>query len=123
MEKQNMSYVDAYVLAVQTKNKQAYKKMAEDMAVVFKEHGAISVIENWGDDVPEGEITSMPKAVKCKEDETVVFSWITWPSKEARDNGWKTSMEDPRMKDYTPESMPFDGKRMIFGGFETIVNV
>lgn len=117
-----MSYVDGYVLAVETNNKQAYKAMAEEMAVVFKEHGAISVVETWGDDVPNGEVTSLPMSVKCKEDETVVFSWIIWPSKEARDNGWKTAMEDQRMKDYTPESMPFDGKRMIFGGFETIVD-
>lgn len=117
-----MSYVDAYVLAVETKNKQAYINMAEEMATVFKEHGAISVVENWGNDVPEGEITSLPKAVQCQQNEAVVFSWITWPSKEVRDNGWKTAMEDPRMKDCTPESMHFDGKRMIFGGFETIVN-
>lgn len=69
-----MSYVDGYVLAVETNNKQAYKAMAEEMAVVFKEHGAISVVESWGDDVPDGEVTSLPMAVKCKEDETVVFS-------------------------------------------------
>ena len=117
-----MSYVDGYVLAVETKNKQAYQKLAEEMAVVFKDHGAISVVESWGDDVPDGEVTSLPMAVKCADDETVVFSWITWPSKQVRDNGWKTAMEDPRMKDCTPESMPFDGKRMIFGGFETIVS-
>lgn len=118
-----MAYVDGYVLAVQTKNKQAYKELAELMAAVFKEHGATSVVESWGDDVPQGEITSLPMAVKCKDDETVVFSWITWPSKEVRDAGWKTSMEDSRMKDCTPETMPFDGKRMIFGGFETLVDV
>lgn len=117
-----MAYVDGYVLAVEVKNKQAYLKLAEEMAAVFKDHGAISVVENWGDDVPEGEVTSLPMAVKCKEGEVVVFSWVTWPSKDVRDSGWKTSMEDPRMKDCTPESMPFDGKRMIFGGFETIVN-
>ena len=116
-----MSYVDGYVLAVENENKEAYTKLAEEMAIVFKEHGALSVVETWGDDVPEGEVTSMPMAVKCKENETVVFSWAVWPSKEARDLGWKNVMEDPRMKDCKPESMPFDGKRMIFGGFETIV--
>ena len=116
-----MSYVDGFVLAVPTANKEAYKKLAEEASVVFKDHGAISLVENWGNDVPEGEITSFPMAVKCKEDETVVFSWITWPSKEVRDSGMKKVMEDPRLK-CDPDSMPFDGKRMIFGGFETIVD-
>jgi uncharacterized protein YbaA (DUF1428 family) len=116
-----MSYVDGYVIAVPTANKEAYKKLAEDASVVFKDHGAISVVENWGNDVPEGKTTSFPMAVKCKEDETVVFSWITWPSKEVRDAGMKKAMEDPRLN-CDPSSMPFDGKRMIFGGFETIVD-
>lgn len=93
------------------------------MATVFKDHGATSVVESWGDDVPDGEVTSLPMAVKCEDDETVVFSWIIWPSKESREAGWKTTREDPRMKDCTPESMPFDGKRMIFGGFETLIDV
>jgi uncharacterized protein YbaA (DUF1428 family) len=115
-----MTYVDGYVIAVPTANKQAYKRLAELASVVFKDHGALSVVENWGDDVPEGKITSFPMAVKCREDETVVFSWITWPSRAVRDTGMKQAMEDPRMK-FESDAMPFDGKRMIFGGFETIV--
>lgn len=116
-----MSYVDGFVAAVPTANKAAYKKHAEDAVVVFKEHGALSVVECWGDDVPAGEVTSFPMAVKCRDDETVVFSWITWPSRAARDAGMKKVMEDPRVKpDVNP--MPFDGKRLIYGGFETIVD-
>jgi len=117
-----MSYVDGYVLAVPNAEKDAYIKLAKEASVVFKDHGAISVVENWGDDVPEGKLTSFPMAVKCTEEETVVFSWITWPSKEARDSGMKQAMEDPRFKNMGPDSMPFDGKRMIFGGFRTIVD-
>lgn len=114
-----MSYVDGYVAAVPTKNKDKYIEHAKISAVVFKDHGALRIIEAWGDDVPDGEVTSFPLAVKCKEDETVVFSTVVWPSKEARDTGWQAIMEDPRMHpDQNP--MPFDGKRLIYGGFEVI---
>jgi uncharacterized protein YbaA (DUF1428 family) len=116
-----MSYVDGYVIAVPTVKKEKYIKLAEESSIVFKDHGAISVVENWGNDVPDGEITSFPMAVKCTEEETVVFSWITWPSKDVRDAGMKKAMEDPRLKNMGPDTVPFDGKRMIFGGFETIV--
>ena len=117
-----MNYVDGFVAAVPTANRQAYREHAEKAARLFKEFGALSVVECWGDDVPEGKLTSFPLAVKRKDDETVVFSWITWPSRQARDDAWKKVMEDPRMR---PENnrMPFDGKRLIYGGFETIVNV
>ena len=87
------------------------------MAAVFKENGATKLVECWGDDVPEGKVTSFPMAVKREENETVVFSWITWASKAARDEAWKKSMEDPRFKDM---KMPFDGKRLIYGGFEVL---
>jgi uncharacterized protein YbaA (DUF1428 family) len=115
-----MSYVDGFVAAVPTANREAFRKHAADAAIVFKECGALSVVECWGDDVPDGKVTSFPMAVKKKEDETVVFSWIVWPSRQARDEGMKKMMADPRMQ---PEAnpMPFDGKRMIFGGFEVIV--
>lgn len=116
-----MSYVDGYVLAVPKSKKSEYIKVAEESAVVFKDHGALSVVENWADDVPQGELTSFPMAVKCEDDELVVFSWITWPSKEARDAGNKAVMEDPRMQGWDMAKMPFDGKRMIYGGFTTIV--
>ena len=116
-----MTYVDGYVLAVPTANKEAYTRLAKLASAVFRDHGALSVVENWGDDVPEGKTTSFPMAVKLRADETVVFSWITWPSREVRDKGMKSAMEDPRMQ-FEDGRPPFDGKRMIFGGFVTIVD-
>jgi uncharacterized protein YbaA (DUF1428 family) len=116
-----MSYVDGFVVPVPTAKKDDYRRIAETAASVFKAHGALSVVECWGDDVPDGKVTSFPMSVKRKDDETVVFSWITWPSKAARDEGMKKSMEDPRMqKDMS--LMPFDGQRMIFGGFQVLVS-
>lgn len=117
-----MTYVDGFVAAVPAANREAFRKHAEAAAAVFKEHGALKVAECWGDDVPEGEVTSFPMAVKRKPDETVIFSWILWPSREVRDAGMKKAMDDPRLK---PEvnPMPFDGKRLIYGGFEMIVDV
>jgi len=117
-----MSYVDGFVVAVPTVNREVYRKHAQDAALAFREHGALSVVECWGDDVPEGKVTSFPMAVKCQPDETVVFSWITWPSREVRDAGWKKVMADPRMQSGA-NPMPFDGKRMIYGGFQKIVEV
>ena len=116
-----MPYVDGFVAAVPTANRDAFRQHAEAAAAVFREHGALSVAECWGDDVPEGQVTSFPMAVKRKDDETVVFSWITWPSRAARDEGMKKVMADERLK---PENnpMPFDGKRLIYGGFEMIVS-
>jgi len=116
-----MHYVDGFVIPVSEANKERYRALAETAAVVFKDHGALSVVECWGDDVPEGKLTSFTMAVQRQPDEAVVFSWITWPSKEVRDAGMKAVMEDPRM-DYTPDAMPFDGKRMIFGGFRVLVS-
>jgi uncharacterized protein YbaA (DUF1428 family) len=115
-----MAYVDGFVLAVPKANREVYRKHAEEAAILFREHGALQLVECWGDDVPEGQVTSFPMAVKCQEDETVVFSWILWPSREARNEGMKNFMADPRMSRMGP--MPFDGKRMIYGGFDMIVN-
>jgi uncharacterized protein YbaA (DUF1428 family) len=115
-----MAYVDGYLLAVKTAKKEEYRKMANLALTVFKDHGALQVTETWGDDVPPGKVTSFPMAVKCQDDETVVFSWVVWPSKEARNTGMKNSMEDPRMT-WDLNNMPFDGQRMIFGGFEVLV--
>ncbi|HEV3178569.1 MAG TPA: DUF1428 domain-containing protein [Stellaceae bacterium] len=114
-------YIDGFVAAVPTANRDAYRRHAEAAAVVFKEHGALRLVECWGDDVPDGKLTSFPMAVKKQADETVVFSWITWPSREARDAGMQKVMADPRSK---PEAnpMPFDGKRLIYGGFNVIVD-
>lgn len=117
-----MSYVDGFVLAVPTANREVYKAFAAEAAPVFKEYGAINVVECWGSDVPEGEVTSFTMAVKRKDDESVVFSWITWPSKKLRDEAWEKMMKDPRF-DPAKNPMPFDGKRMIYGGFEKLLDV
>lgn len=114
-----MTYVDGFVAAVPTANRDKYLRHAQAMAAVFKEHGALQVVECWGNDVPEGKLTSFTMAVQRKDDETVIFSWVTWPSKDVRDAGWKKVMEDPRMKD---QEMPLDGKRLIYGGFDVILN-
>jgi uncharacterized protein YbaA (DUF1428 family) len=116
-----MNYVDGFVLAVPTANREAYRKLALTMAPLFREYGALGMVECWGDDVPDGVVTSFPMAVKCQPDETVVFSWISWPSREVRDAGMAKVMADPRMQPGA-EPMPFDGKRMIFGGFQVLVN-
>jgi uncharacterized protein YbaA (DUF1428 family) len=111
-----MSYIDGYVVPVPSNGKQAYLDMAKFTGAIFIEHGAIRVMECWGDDIPDGKTTDFRRAVKLEADETVVYSWIEWPSKQARDEGMKKFMQDPRMlADQRP--MPFDGKRMIMGGF------
>lgn len=114
-----MSYVDGFLVAVPTEKKAAYTKLALEAAAIFKEYGALNVVECWGDDVPEGKLTSFPMAVKLEANETVVFSWVVWPDRETRDSGMKKFMDDPRMQ---ASDMPFDGKRMIYGGFEVIVD-
>jgi uncharacterized protein YbaA (DUF1428 family) len=117
-----MPYIDGFVAAVPTANRDVYTKHAEAAAVVFKECGALRVVECWGDDVPDGKLTSFPMAVKRKDEETVVFSWVAWPSRELRDEGMKKVMSDPRLQpDRNP--MPFDGKRLIYGGFEVLLDV
>jgi len=115
-----MTYIDGFVAAVPTTNREAYRAHAEAVAALFRTHGALRVVECWGDEVPAGEVTSFPMAVKCRDDETVVFSWIEWPSKAVRDAGMAKVMADPEM---SPEhcAMPFDGSRVIFGGFEVLV--
>ncbi|MEZ4290030.1 MAG: DUF1428 domain-containing protein [Myxococcota bacterium] len=113
-----MRYVDGMLCAVPTANKQRYLEHAEQTAAVFLRYGALSLRECWGDDVPEGATNSMPGAVLQQPDETVVFSWIVWPSKAVRDEAWAKLHEDEAMR---ASEMPFDGKRMIFGGFESIL--
>lgn len=115
-----MTYVDGFVAAVPTANREIYKNHAKAAAVVFKEHGALKVVECWEDDVPEGKLTSFPMAVKRKDDEAVVFSWILWPSRNVRDEGMKKVMADQRLQP-DKNAMPFDGKRLIYGGFEMLV--
>jgi uncharacterized protein YbaA (DUF1428 family) len=116
-----MNYVDGFVAAVPMANREKYERHARAMAAVFKEYGALTVVECWGDDVPEGKLTSFTMAVQRKDDEAVVFSWVTWPSKAVRDEGWAKVMADPRTKTQS-EPMPFDGKRLIYGGFQMIVS-
>jgi uncharacterized protein YbaA (DUF1428 family) len=117
-----MAYVDGFVMAVPTANKEKFIEHAKKGDAVFLEHGATRILECWGDDVPDGKVTDFKKAVQAKKDETVLFSWVEWPDKATRDAGMKKAMEDPRMK---PENnpMPFDGKRLIYGGFSPILTL
>ena len=117
-----MSYIDGFLLAVPTANKAAYKEMALKGADLFKKLGATEFVECWGDDVPDGKVTSFPMSVKLEPDETVVFSWIVWPSKQVRDKAHEAMHADPAMEDMMKD-MPFDGMRMMFGGFEPIVDL
>jgi uncharacterized protein YbaA (DUF1428 family) len=114
-----MSYIDGFVVPVPTSKKQAYRELATKAVAMFKEYGALRLVECWGNDVPDGKVTDFKGAVKAKSDETVVFSWIVWPSKEVRDKANAKMKDDPRMK---MEDMPFDGQRMIYGGFEILVD-
>ncbi|PSM13819.1 MULTISPECIES: DUF1428 domain-containing protein [Stenotrophomonas] len=114
-----MSYIDGFVLAVPTANKEKFLAHARAGNPVFVEFGALRVVECWGDDVPHGKTTDFFGAVKATPDETVVFSWIEWPDKPTRDAGMAKMMEDPRM-DPSKNPMPFDGARMIYGGFAPI---
>ena len=115
-----MSYIEVFVAAVPTAKRDAFHQHAETAAAVFKENGALSVVDCWGTNVPDGEVTSFPMAVKCQPDETVVSGWIVWPSRAVRDTAMEKAMADPRMN-HQDNPMPFDGKRLIFGGFEPIV--
>ncbi len=109
-----MSYIDGFVAPVPTKNKDAYKASARKGWEVFKKHGALDMVETWGDNVPAGTVTDFQRSVALKDDETVVFSWVVWPDKATREKAYEA------MKDEDMGDMPFDGKRMIYGGFEPI---
>lgn len=113
-----MSYVTGFVAAVPIKNRDAYRASAESSWALFKEYGATGIRECWEADVPDGEVTSFPMAVKREDGEAVVFSWILWPDKATCDACWASMETDPRWGEMI--EMPFDGKRMIFGGFETL---
>jgi uncharacterized protein YbaA (DUF1428 family) len=116
-------YIDGFVIPVPKGNKAKFKEMAEKIAPFFIEAGATRVVECWGTDVPDGKVTDFRRAVAGQDDEVVVFSWVVWPSKEARDAGNKRIREDSRMRPTEGAEIPFDGKRMIFGGFDPIVDV
>jgi uncharacterized protein YbaA (DUF1428 family) len=117
-----MPYVDGFVVAVPKRNIEAYKELARKAGEVWKEHGALAYVECLGDDVPYGELTSFPRAVQATEDEIVAFSWIVYESRQLRDAVNAKVMADPRLKD-SMTNMPFDGKRMIYGGFETFLQL
>jgi uncharacterized protein YbaA (DUF1428 family) len=125
-----MGYIDGFVIAVPTANKQKFIDHAKLGDSVFKDLGATRILECWGDDLPDGKLTDFRKAVQAKEDETVVFSWIEWPDKQTRDAAFdkmKDWMEHPENADprMNPEKnpMPFDGARLIYGGFIPVVEV
>lgn len=121
-----MSYIDGFIIAVPTANKQKFIKHAKRSDTIFKEFGATRVVECWADDVPEGEITDFGRSVQAKADESVVFSWIEWPDKATRDAAMKTMMADDftdERMDPTKNPMPFDGSRLIYGGFDPIVEL
>ena len=112
-------YVNGFVLAVPEGNKQEYKQVAEKFWDLVKEFGATSQIECWEADIEDGKTTDFRRAVKCEEGEKIVFSWVTWPDKATADASHEKMMADPRMEEFG--DMPFDGKRMIYGGFEPLV--
>ncbi|MEM9168216.1 MAG: DUF1428 domain-containing protein [Pseudomonadota bacterium] len=114
-----MTYIDGTLCAVKTADKETYKEYAEDVGAVFKEYGALNIVDCWGDDIPDGKMNSFNSAVMREPNETVVFSWIAWPSKAVRDAAWEKVMKDPRVQ----RDMPFDGARLIYGGFDVLADV
>ncbi len=116
-----MSYIEGFVAAVPAKRKDEYRQHAASSASLFKEFGVQRMVETWGDDVPDGKVTDFKGAVKAKPDEVVVFSWLEYPDKATRDQANEKIMSDPRMKQMGA-TMPFDGQRMIYGGFAPIID-
>jgi len=120
-EEEHMKFIDGFLLPVPIKHKDDYIAMSEKIADIYKKHGALSICETWSNEVPEGKLTSMHLAVKREEDEGIVFSWVTWPNKELRDEAHPKVVDDMH-KELEGMDIPFDGKRMIFGGFDVIVD-
>jgi uncharacterized protein YbaA (DUF1428 family) len=116
-----MGYTDGFIVPVPDGKKEAYRAMAAKAAPIFQEYGALRVVEAWGDDIPDGKVTDYRRATKAEEGENVVFSWVEWPSKAVRDEGWAKIMTDERMKP-DHENTPFDGKRMFWGGFAPLLD-
>lgn len=116
-----MTWIDGFVIPVKRDKEQVYRNMARAAAPIFLDHGALQVIESWGADVPRGKVTDFFRAVAAEPDENVVFSLIVWPSREAQAAGNRAAMEDPRMAQAIDMSV-FAGRRMIFGGFEQILD-
>ena len=120
-----MPYIDGFVIAVPTANKAAFIDHARHFDTLFLELGATRVVEAWGDDVPDGKLTDFRRAVQATAEETVAFASVEWPDKATRDAGMLKMRDDPRMDPATPGNppIPFDGRRMIFGGFEQVLEV
>jgi len=119
-----MSYVDGFVLPVPKRNLAAYRRMARTAGKIWREHGALEYVECVADDVKPGKYTSFPQSVKLKRGETVFFSWIVYKSRKQRDRIMAKVMKDPRLKKYmNPKAMPFDGKRMFWGGFKAVIEL
>ncbi len=116
-------YVDGFVVPVPRDKVDEYLEVARLAGEVWKEYGALAYVECLADDVEAGEVTSFPRSVQCTEDETVVFAFIIYESREQRDEVNKKAMNDPRFEGFGPETMPFDAKRMFWGGFKTIVDL
>ncbi|RDW13724.1 DUF1428 domain-containing protein [Paracoccus thiocyanatus] len=116
-----MAYYSGFLLAVPTANKQKYIDMANAAWPMFQRYGALRMVEGWGVDVPRGKVSDFYMATQAKDDETVVFSWVEWPDKATADASYEKMMADPEMQ--KPPEMPFDGMRMMWGGFEPIVDV
>jgi uncharacterized protein YbaA (DUF1428 family) len=114
-------YTDGFVVPVPADKRDAYRELARKNAETFKEYGAVRIVEAWGDDVPDGQVTDYRRATKAEEGEKIVYCWIEWPSKAARDEAWAKIMADPRMQP-DHDNMPFDGKRMFWGGFVPLID-
>ena len=115
-----MSYIEGFVVPVPTANRTAYREMSAKLAPMFHELGAISLVECWGEEVPDGNVTDFKRSVALKPDETVVFAWLVWPSKQVREAAGEKMKTDPRMQ--PSKDNPFDAKRMIYGGFEIMLD-
>ncbi|NML15916.1 DUF1428 domain-containing protein [Azohydromonas caseinilytica] len=116
-----MHYIDGFVVPVPTEQKEAYRALCVQAAEVFKDYGALRVVECWGQDVPAAPVTDFRRAVLARADETVVFSWIVWPSKAVRDEGRARALKDPRLQ--PGQELPFDARRMLQGGFQVLADV
>ncbi len=116
-----MSYVDFFNIPLPKENEAKYTEMAKVFSTVMKEHGLLHFWEAIAENVPTGEVTDFHRAVQAKENETIVSACYVWPDKETRDKAWELGMKDERMEGFNPEKMPFDGMRMFWGGFRTLV--
>ena len=115
-----MSYIDGFVIPVPSANRESFVQHARHVDQLFLDYGAVRVVEAWGDDVPDGKLTDFNRAVRATKDETVVFSWVEWPDKATREAAMDKVRNDPRM---VPHENPFDGKRLIFGGFTPVLDL